>query len=170
MPTLTRKTCLKCKKPALPGRRTCYQCLLAKRRESKAKRELIKQKKKARHEMSEGYRKVLYKKAWTLFSKAVRSETVDSIGRAECFTCGIKMPPENLQAGHYFHGRLDFDKRNVHPQCQRCNKWLHGNLAHYGVRLEIEGIDLKVLRRDAEIKGNNYSIAELHEIIEKYKV
>ena len=34
-------------------------------------------------------------------------------------------------AGHFYHGLLDFDEENINGQCVRCNKWLHGNLAPY---------------------------------------
>jgi hypothetical protein len=168
---LKQKIC-KCGKKALPNRRICWTCHLEanrKKREDKlAKQAVSKQKKKARFEQGETYRKRLMKEAWKVWSKYIRNKNVDDQGRAECFTCGIKMPPEHLQAGHFFHGRLNFDERNIHPQCVRCNKHLHGNATHYAVRLNIEGVDLKQLRRDAEIKGNGYSIKELQEIIAKF--
>ena len=40
-----------------------------------------------------------------------------------------------MQAGHYKHNVLDFDEMNVHCQCVRCNKYLHGNGGEYAFRL-----------------------------------
>jgi NAD-dependent SIR2 family protein deacetylase len=76
---------------------------------------------------------------------------------------------KRLQAGHYFHNKLDFDRRNLRPQCPRCNKWLRGNLAVYGVRLTKE---LGVKGMDQLMKDANtvtYSTMDLHKIIDECK-
>ena len=67
-------------------------------------------------------REILRDKAWSTFSKWIRNRD----GR--CVTCGsIKTP----QAGHRWHGKLDFDEININQQCSYCNKYLQGNLAKY---------------------------------------
>lgn len=41
---------------------------------------------------------------------------------------------KKMDAGHFIQGRHNsvlFDERNVHAQCQRCNRFLHGNLVPY---------------------------------------
>jgi len=156
------------------NRRICYHCDCEKR---KAKRIAEAQKwaekrakKKARFEQGETYRKRLFKKAWKVFSEYVRNppNRYNPVGVVHCYTCETMMNSNCAHAGHFIHGRLDFDERNVHPQCVKCNTFLHGNLGVYAERLIEEGIDLKKLRRDAEEKGNAYSIAELKEIIAKF--
>jgi len=85
-----------------------------------------------------------------------------------CYTCnGI-----GNQAGHYWHGRLDFDPRNLHCQCAGCNHWKSGNLAEYASRLKKEfGNDwFDKLDSDAHQMSNKFSRFELQEIIDKYKI
>lgn len=167
-----RRNCKICQKPAMQNRAICWTCELSNRRKKRedklAKQAVSKAKKKARHEQSESYRKVLFKKAWKLWSEYVRCVSRPEVKTVYCFTCSKPMNPKEAHAGHFHHNKLDFDWRNVHPQCPGCNTYKHGNLAIYAERLIEEGIDLKQLRRDAEIKGNAYSIKELHEIIEKF--
>lgn len=154
------------------NRRICYQCHLIsqrKKREDKlAKQAESKAKKKARFEQGETYRKRLFKKAWELQSKAMRKLAARRDGYVQCYTCGKVMRWQDAHIGHYFHGKLDFDPRNLRIQGACCNTYKHGNLAVYGAKLAEEGIDLKQLLRDAEEKGNAYSIAELKEIIDKF--
>lgn len=114
--------------------------------------------------------KSLKDKAWSLMSISVRSKHADWRGNVRCYTCGITKHWRQLQAGHFWHGKLDFDERNIHPQCKRCNKFLRGNLDNYSMNL-IEEIGLeavKQLRRDAA-RHPGYSRLELIEIIERLK-
>jgi len=105
-------------------------------------------------------------KAWRLWSVHARRSAADFRGFTACYTCGKKFPWQEMHAGHYHHGRLDFDPLNVHPQCVRCNLRLHGNLGNYSERLfEEHGPDaVKELRRRAS-QGHRYTIPELEEII-----
>jgi hypothetical protein len=78
--------------------------------------------------------KIARDNAWKVFSKYIRLRD-----GGICVTCGAR--PWNselgepdwkqLQAGHYRHGKFDFDEMNINSQCVRCNKWLSGNLAKY---------------------------------------
>lgn len=74
-----------------------------------------------------------------------------------------------LHCGHHFHRRLDFDLRNLKPQCPRCNKWLHGNLSRYTERLiEDNGLEwYRKLRLDANTHPG-YKEKDLNQIIDKY--
>lgn len=85
-----------------------------------------------------------------------------------CFTCGH----QGDQAGHYRHGKLDFDEDNLHCQCSRCNKWLHGNLATYTLKLielhNKEWVDELIYR--SNIQSNKFSRDQLEAIIQKYKL
>jgi hypothetical protein len=105
----------------------------------------------------------------TLKAKAVKTfnKWIVTRDKRVCFTCG--KPGD--EAGHFKHGRLDFDEMNLHCQCTRCNRWLHGNLGEYAIRLikkyGQEKVDDLVLRANQVRK---YKRAELEEIITKYKV
>jgi len=95
--------------------------------------------------------KTLHAKCWKLMSLIVRNLGARE-GKNDCYTCQKWLPIAELQAGHHFHDKLDFDFRNLRPQCQRCNKYLHGNLGIYAERLIDEnGKDwYKQLRHDAQ--------------------
>ncbi len=67
-------------------------------------------------------REILRDKAWDTFSKWIRARD------GHCVTCGSL---NNLQAGHRWHGKLDFDEININAQCSGCNKWRQGNLSKY---------------------------------------
>lgn len=76
-------------------------------------------------------RKGLHDKAWDLMSEIVRREE-----KGVCYTCGKKGHWKTMQAGHFLHGRrMDFNRRNIHCQCPRCNLFLSGNLAAYARHL-----------------------------------
>ena len=48
-----------------------------------------------------------------------------------CFTCG----KVGNQAGHFRHGKLDFDPMNLNCQCAGCNHYRSGNLGIYAINL-----------------------------------
>lgn len=113
--------------------------------------------------------KAVHKKAWTLFSRYIRSKDANFDGYTECYTCRGMFQWKEMDAGHRWHNKLDFDPMNIHPQCVRCNKWLHGNLGLYERRLiEEYGLEaVKDLERRAAQHGG-YKRHDLLEIIEKY--
>ena len=89
------------------------------------------------------------RKAWEKFSQWVRMKA-----KGVCFTCGVVNRWQDCDAGHFRHDRLDFDNRNVHCQCQKCNRYMHGNLGNYTLAL-IEEIGLEgvnQLNRDATLE------------------
>ena len=70
------------------------------------------------------------------------------------------------------HGRLDFDERQINPQCVRCNYyWNTGVNAAYSAFMAREyGADImQELVLLANTKRNKYSREELQEIVAKYK-
>ena len=107
----------------------------------------------------------LKKKAWDTFSRWIRNRD------GKCVTCNAKT---TLQAGHFYHGVLDFDEININAQCARCNEWLHGNLAIYSNYLIAEhGIDEFRKLEDRHYKalaGEKRTDEEYLEIINKYKL
>lgn len=114
--------------------------------------------------------KSLHKKAWGVWSKWIRQKDADWQGNTCCFTCSVTKPYKEMDAGHFYHGVLDFEEKNIHPQCTKCNRFLHGNLAEYARRLvDVYGPGvLKELKAMIGRRGNRYSTAELQEIIERY--
>lgn len=75
-----------------------------------------------------------------------------------------------MHAGHYIHGKLDFDEMNVNAQCAYCNKYRHGELGVYALRL----IDLygrekvdDLARRASQF--TRYDRLELKEFYDYYK-
>lgn len=112
--------------------------------------------------------KSLHKKAWGLISKYVRQIGADEFGFNTCYTCGLKEEYKILQCGHFFHGKLDFDLRNLKPQCAACNMYKSGDLANYAVKLVKElGVEgMEQLRLDANT--TSYTIEDLERIIKQY--
>lgn len=110
-------------------------------------------------------RKSLHKKLWDKQSIKIRSHNADFQGYTECYTCRKKYLWKEMDTGHRFHNKLDFDERNLKPQCVRCNKWLHGASGEYTARLiEDYGMDwYKQLERDAH-QHKGYSFKDLKEL------
>src|SRR3990167_8665265 len=69
----------------------------------------------------------LHKKAWKIFGDWIKRR--DSY---ICVTCGSR---DANQAGHFWHGVLDFDEVNINTQCKQCNHFKYGNLAPYSIYL-----------------------------------
>lgn len=117
--------------------------------------------KKIKHEKLKSFVQCTVKywraKAWTEISKSIRYSDLTEIDgelKGQCFTCGNWKIPQRLHAGHFRHRKLDDDPMNVHKQCERCNKHLHGNLENYYLELLIEHGEEKVgdliLRAESE--------------------
>lgn len=117
-------------------------------------------------------RKRLIAKADRLFSRYIRNRGA-RFGYNYCFTCGKRLPIEELQCGH-FRPRRYLNTRwhefNCWPQCNRCNVELSGNLKIYEKRLvdkygqdAVDGI-YYLSRLDQKITNE-----EIEDIINKYK-
>lgn len=91
-----------------------------------------------------------------------------------CISCG-KTLVQKYDAGHYFnaggHPALRFDEDNVHGQCVRCNRDLHGNLIEYrdGLMQRI-GIDLLTALESRKNEVRKYTITEVKELIKEYRL
>lgn len=108
----------------------------------------------------------LRRKAWDVFSKWIRER--DKI----CVTCGSRNTV--LNAGHFWHGVLDFDEININAQCTGCNNYKSGNLAPYSIYLinkyGIEEFQKLEARHWLAMRGEIYTDTQLRAIIEKYKL
>ena len=123
--------------------------------------------------MKKKTKKQLWKLAWKKFSIFVRSNEADFSGYVACCCCGIKYQWNSgeIHAGHWIHGRLEFDLRNIHPQCRNCNyKYNPNSKALYGVYMakKYGSEEMENIVKEAYIKGNNYSREEIEEVINKY--
>ncbi|HDY86634.1 MAG TPA: hypothetical protein ENH82_00790 [bacterium] len=69
-----------------------------------------------------------------MFQKRRRLEEADHQGVVRCISCGAFHHYKLCDAGHYIpraHKGTRYEELNVWPQCKKCNKWLHGNVAKY---------------------------------------
>lgn len=83
------------------------------------------------------------KRAWDAFSIYIRTRNADSNGFTACFTCGAVKHYKEMDAGHFYHGTLDFNEYNVNVQCTKCNKYLHGNgVVYYPKMLQMYGQEI----------------------------
>lgn len=117
-------------------------------------------------------RKALIKKADGLFSLHIRHRG-SAYGYNHCFTCGIYLPIESLQAGHFISRRYQntrWHPLNVWPQCNRCNVELSGNLDVYEKKLVAQygALAIEALW-DLAHENNGLTDTDIREIIKKYK-
>ena len=115
----------------------------------------------------------LMKKAWKVFSIYVRESKADWRGYVACCCCGAVYlwNSGEIHAGHWIHDRLDFDERNVHPQCRNCNyKYNKNTNTAYAIFMArtYGAEEMAQIKKLAMKKGNNYSTKELEAIIKKY--
>ena len=117
----------------------------------------------------------LHKKAWKLQSILTRRSNADWRGIVHCFTCYWHGDWKEAQAGHYKHGVLDFNPKNVHVQCDVCNRWSYGRPKLYRQRLVetygeevIDYLDEEAKQEKQRIDklGYAYTPEELEAIIE----
>jgi len=116
-----------------------------------------------------------YKKTQRKINEAVRLRDaikVENYYFAVCISCGKVINLDNncrskdYHAGHYFlenkYASVRFNLNNIHGQCSRCNRFLHGNLAEYQIGL-IKKIGYKEFIKLNNIRNTikKYSIAEL---------
>ena len=135
-----------------------------------ARREKAKPKRIARKARPRKQRKTtvgaLKRKLWKLFSAYVKARDGNI-----CFTCGAKdLEGINWHAGHGIrqggHAAVQYDPKNVHSQCGRCNIWLGGNTSEYMARLiDRYGYDewLRMIRRARTTKS--WTAPELRDLI-----
>jgi len=90
-----------------------------------------------------------------------------------CVSCGVSLKGKKYDAGHFYnsnnHWSLRYDEANVHAQCVKCNRDLHGNLLEYRQKLKqrIGAMELERLEMQAK-ETRKYTREELQAIHEKY--
>ena len=110
----------------------------------------------------------LKKKAWRIWSNYIRQRYAGKDGMVECYTCGVKKHWSKMHAGHFHHDRLDFDERNIRPQCPQCNTFKHGNLSIYGTKLVEELGKEGMAKLLIDANTTIYKEKDYNDIIEKY--
>ena len=109
----------------------------------------------------------LKKKLDAIFSKYIRIRD-----GGLCFTCNVKKPIKEMQAGHYHRraiNNLRYDEQNVHCQCVGCNMFKEGAKPAYAVNLLRKYGDN--ILHELEIKSKvrkQWKTFELEEMIAKY--
>lgn len=115
-------------------------------------------------------RSKLVKKLDAVFSQYIRYSAVERDGLVQCVTCPTRLPPQNMQNGHY-QSRGDYPTRwledNCHPQCVGCNVFRKGNYTEYAIfMINTYGSDklneLKALAKSGE-KIPTYKLTEMIE-------
>ena len=169
--SLKQKKCKECGNVYTPERSLqsvctpgCAIARARKTREKQVKREIrdAKEKGKTRREWLKG--------AQTIFNTWVRERDYGE----PCISCGTR---NNVQfaAGHYRTTKaapeLRYEPLNVWKQCNNyCNKNLSGNLIEYRINL-IKKIGIESVEwLEGKHETKHYSIDELKELIEEYKL
>lgn len=105
-----------------------------KKKEPKKIKEVKKIKKQSK-KTSQQIKKTIHNRVWRLMSEYVRRKWADKDWFNTCYTCSYNTHWKNLQAGHFKHWRLDFDERNLKPQCLTSKSnilmadWLYKNIS-----------------------------------------
>jgi 5-methylcytosine-specific restriction endonuclease McrA len=79
----------------------------------------------------------LKKDLWKVFSRYIRERD-----GYICITCNkdLSLEKKNCDAGHFIPktrgNNIYFDEQNVNAQCTSCNRYQHGKLYEYAMRLE----------------------------------
>lgn len=97
-------------------------------------------------------------------------KTTGTYHHCKCFTCLADVDYKQIQAGHFLHGKLDFDPDNMRGQCVNCNYSPRGMHDIYEIKLvRMYGekwVEDLILRANQLQKKSRF---ELEEIISEYK-
>jgi len=118
--------------------------------------------------------KNLRKRVWAQFSIFIRTRDADEFGVVSCCTCPARhhWNSGEIHAGHWIHGRLDFDERNIHGQCRNDNFYSHTkvNTAYACFMAKTYGAEvMDELRLLSNTTSNKLKRDELNELLEKYE-
>ena len=145
----------------------CIKCVLSKSRKEQNKL-IFKERKEAKEKLKthSDYIKELQK----VFNTYIRLRDENK----PCISCKKPLIGK-YDAGHYYstssYPNLRFNENNVFGQCVECNQHKHGNLTEYTINLP-ERIGLEKFEYLKSIRNisTKYTIAELKELIETYKI
>jgi hypothetical protein len=150
----------------------CYNCFKLReklKKEEKAKKKL--ERKVLTKTYQEKLLKTVHNKTWKLMSEYIRKLHSFNGTHCICFTCGKVILISETHAGHFKHGRLDFDERNLKPQCCGCNTYNDGRLDVYALKLLKEyGADWLIKLEADSWQTPPYTVEQMLIIIEDLKI
>lgn len=114
------------------------------------------------------------KKLDRVFSQWLRHTHADEDGLVECWTCRVKKPINEMQAGHFMsrsHYSVRWTVGNVMPQCPKCNLFQGGRQYEFGKRLDAEFGEgmAEGLHKRSKLPGNHSALGlkEIREELQK---
>jgi len=114
--------------------------------------------------------KTLKSKSWKLMSEHVRVSNIVGEGFNVCVTCGSVRHYKEMHAGHFIHASkgsfVSYDKRNIHPQCVKCNVYLGGNLIEYTLFIQ-NHYGPETVDELKQLKNTIMKRADFEEVIER---
>ena len=118
----------------------------------------------------------LRRKLDRVFSEYIRlRDTAGSaaFGTALCCSCGRRFHWTDMDAGHYISrgkAATRYDERNVHAQCQRCNRFAGGNMPGYTIFLiQHYGPDIIEELVEKSKQEHKWRVTELRVQLAEYK-
>ncbi len=111
---------------------------------------------------------------WALLSRYTRLKAADWKGFVYCFTCPKYENWKLVDAGHYIPkatsgSYLKFYERNIHVQCQECNRLKGGNYKVYKQKLIAKYGDDIISELNALRSKPPLTVSEYKEKIKHYK-
>ncbi len=122
--------------------------------------------------MKKPKRKTLINKLDRIFSEYIRKRDADKKGFVRCITSNKKYHYTEVDAGHFISRKemaTRWNEDNVWAQSRFENRFRYGNLWIYGQALEKKKKGLPKHLYNLSKKTVKYSIADLEEMIDKYK-
>ena len=117
-------------------------------------------------------RKTLINKLDRIFSEYIRKRDANKQGFVKCITSGKKYHYTEVDAGHFISRKemsTRWNEDNVWAQSRFENRFRYGNLWIYGQALEKKKKGLPKHLYKLSKETVKYSIADLQELIDKYK-
>lgn len=114
----------------------------------------------------------LKKQVQTVCNRYIRERDCFGTTGGACIACGEWFDFSDLDAGHYrpsTHSFTRFMEDNIHIECHKCNRFLHGNLTAYFRGLERKLGRARLDEIDALPRTKKWTREELKELRENYK-
>tara|TARA_B100001173_G_scaffold137777_2_gene119609 strand:- start:2505 stop:2912 length:408 start_codon:yes stop_codon:yes gene_type:complete len=118
-------------------------------------------------------RKGLIKKLDRIFSEYIRKKNADKKGFVKCITSGKKYHYSEVDAGHFISRKqmsTRWHEQNVWPQSRFDNRYRYGLQYQYSLALEKKKPNLPKHLYKLSKKTTKYSMPDLYEMVEKYKI
>ena len=117
-------------------------------------------------------RKTLINKLDRIFSEYIRKRDSDKKGFVKCITSGKKYHYTEVDAGHFISRKemsTRWNEDNVYAQSRYDNRYRYGRQYEYSLALEKKKKGLPKHLYNLSKETVKYSIADLQELIDKYK-